>query len=495
MTPTDALPLDEYVRAPHGSHFFYWVNLPELFRASYQEAREDQCVDSEMSSELRDILVILPTWEQLRLSVEVTATGQELFQTVCDMAHIREAHFFGLSIIRNNEYVFLDLKRKLSKYFSGDWKTERHKRDKVSRAPFITFFRVQFYVKNGRAISDKTARHLYYCHLKEQVLRSRCTHREEAYFLLAACGLQADLGDHQESVHVGKYFEPHAYFPQWIINNRGADYILRHVPAMHREQRGLSPKEATLRFIRDACRLEDVPVHFFRLYKEKKDDHPSILLGLTLNGVLIYRGKKLEIRPEGLWAAQKLLFYTGYAWRSRYLLQLLRTTHQLHLSLQPMLRWLQRLEEAEEKKGCRECYISDPLELDLDPHSRKCLGNEDDMGSRHSLLSLCSRSHGSSHPACIKPNFQHGECEVSVDEPTGTERLCGKTPSSSSWSSFSSQDTCANSRVHTCRWPHLRQSCEEEHLIPTSELWQERAQSSMGHNTALQSPSQECESY
>lgn len=36
---------------------------------------------------------------------------------------------------------------------------------------------------------------------------------------------------------------------------------------MHREQRGLSPKEAILHFIRDACRLEDVPVHFFRLYK------------------------------------------------------------------------------------------------------------------------------------------------------------------------------------------------------------------------------------
>lgn len=36
---------------------------------------------------------------------------------------------------------------------------------------------------------------------------------------------------------------------------------------MHREQQGLSPKEAVLCFIRDACRLEDVPVHFFRLYK------------------------------------------------------------------------------------------------------------------------------------------------------------------------------------------------------------------------------------
>lgn len=63
---------------------------------------------------------------------------------------------------------------------------------------------------------DKTAQHLYYCHLKEQVLRSRCMHREEAYFLLAACGLQAHMGNHQETVHMGKYFEPHTYFPQWV---------------------------------------------------------------------------------------------------------------------------------------------------------------------------------------------------------------------------------------------------------------------------------------
>lgn len=52
-----------------------------------------------------------------------------------------------------------------------------------------------------------------------------------------------------------------------MITKRGSAYILRHAPAVHREQRGLSPKEAVLRFIREACQLEDVPVHFFRLYK------------------------------------------------------------------------------------------------------------------------------------------------------------------------------------------------------------------------------------
>lgn len=64
--------------------------------------------------------------------------------------------------------------------------------------------------------SDRTARHLYYCHLKERVLRSQCAHREEAYFLLAAYALQADLGNHREQAHAGRYFEPQAYFPPWV---------------------------------------------------------------------------------------------------------------------------------------------------------------------------------------------------------------------------------------------------------------------------------------
>lgn len=35
--------------------------------------------DPEMSSELRDILVLLPTWEELRLSVEVRETAGILY--------------------------------------------------------------------------------------------------------------------------------------------------------------------------------------------------------------------------------------------------------------------------------------------------------------------------------------------------------------------------------------------------------------------------------
>uniref|UniRef100_A0A6I8NYT1 FERM domain-containing protein n=1 Tax=Ornithorhynchus anatinus TaxID=9258 RepID=A0A6I8NYT1_ORNAN len=248
--------------------------------------------------------------------------------------------------------------------------------------PFIAFFRVQYYVENGRVITDKASRHLYYCHLKDQVLRSQCPHKEEIYFLLAAYSLQADLGNYRAAAHGGKYFEPHAYFPQWIISKRGSPYLLQHAPEVHRDQRGLTAREAELRFIQEACLLDDVPVHLFKLRKDKKEERPTVALGLTLNGIHIYEevgrvrqlvcdfpwshvgklaflGKKFEISPDGLPSARKLVFYTGCPVRSRHLLQLLSSSHQLFLHLQPLLRKLRQIEEAEEKKHYRESYISD----------------------------------------------------------------------------------------------------------------------------------------
>ncbi|KAL0178335.1 hypothetical protein M9458_027229, partial [Cirrhinus mrigala] len=51
------------------------------------------------------------------------------------------------------------------------------------------------------------ARYYYYWHLRKQ--------REEAYFLMAAFALQADLGNFKRNKHFGAYFQPEAYFPSW----------------------------------------------------------------------------------------------------------------------------------------------------------------------------------------------------------------------------------------------------------------------------------------
>ncbi|XP_039915844.1 FERM domain-containing protein 1 isoform X4 [Hirundo rustica] len=425
-----------------------------------------------MQPEIRSVCVFLPTREQLSLAVGVKATGQELFQQVCDLVKIKEPHFFGLSIVKNNEYVFIDLEQKLSKYFSKEWKKETTKGTEKFSPPFVAFFRVQYYVENGRVISDKVARQLYYCHLKEQVLMSHCNHKEEIYFLLAAYSLQADLGNYREKVHAGKYFEPQAYFPQWIIAKRGSDYILKHAPEMHREQQGLSAKEAVLKFIKESCLLEDVPVHFYRLQKDKKEDRPTVILGLTLRGMHIYQevnhvrqllydfpwshigklaflGKKFEIQPDGLPSARKLVYYTGCPFRSRHLLQLLSNSHRLFLNIQPVLKQIQKLEEAEEKKRYRESYISDTLDMDLDPCDKNSRGSGSSGGSRRDnrLSRQSTGSHGSSHTSGIEADSRHRvSVEMSVDEPFGIDRVHRKEKSCGSTISYGSSGIDSGSK-------------------------------------------------
>ncbi|XP_069786919.1 FERM domain-containing protein 6-like isoform X2 [Narcine bancroftii] len=405
-----------------------------------------QLFGNKMMPDQRTVSVLLPNKEQLEVLVGVKATVQLLYNQVCDMLKIRDNRFLGLSVIQNNEHIFMDFEQKLNKYFPKEWKKES---DEKLSAPFTVSLRVQYYVENGKVISDKKARHFYYCQLKEQVLNSCCTTKEEVYFLLTAYALQADLGNHRKKVHTGNYFEPRSYFPQWVINKRGCEYILKHVPKMHREQRGLTPKEGILRFIKEACLLEDVPVHFYRLQKDKKEEHPSVVLGLTLKGMHIYQelhntrqllydfpwsnigkltflGKKFEIQPDGLPSARKLIYYTSCPFHSKHLLQLLSNSHRLSMNIQPMLKQIRKMEETEDKKHYRESYISDAFEMDLERLDAHSFGSESSQGSgRNKQLSRQSTvSHGSSHTSGIEADSRYRmSAEMAVDEPLFIESV------------------------------------------------------------------------
>uniref|UniRef100_A0A8C9R3J7 FERM domain containing 1 n=1 Tax=Scleropages formosus TaxID=113540 RepID=A0A8C9R3J7_SCLFO len=385
----------------------------------------------------------------------VKATGQEVFNRVSELLGVKELHFFGLSVVKDNEHVFLDLEEKLGKYFPKDWKQDFGKGPQKRALPLLLFLKVQYYVENGRLVCDRKARRLYYADVRERVLRSECRQQEALYFELAGYALQADLGDlcHQDQAEERRraYFQPKDYFPPWILAKRGGDYLLQHGPKVHKELQGTSTRDAILLFIRESYRLEDVPVTFYRLQKDKKEERGSALLGLTLKGMQVYQevnnvrqllydfpwcnvgrltflGKKFEIQPDGLPSARKLVYYTGSPFRSRHLLQHLSNSHRLYLNIQPALRHLRQLEESEEKKRYRESYISDDLDLDppgsegspglsrrsttssgIEADARQRRASSEDEALRRTAKSFGSAaSHGSSHTS---------EAEVSVDEP------------------------------------------------------------------------------
>ncbi|XP_075874884.1 FERM domain-containing protein 6 [Nelusetta ayraudi] len=355
----------------------------------------------------RTICVLLPNKDQLDIAVGPKSTGQDVFNRVAELLGIKELHFFGLTMVKDNEHTFLDMEEKLIKYFPKEWKQDSGKVVQKRQLPLVLFLKVQYYVENGRLFCERKARHLYYSDLRERVLRSECRQQEEVYFQLAGYAMQADLGDlpvTREDTEAVPYFEPKLYFPPWIIAKRGVNYLLCHGPKVHQELWGMSTRDAILLFIRESCRLEDVPVTFYRLQKDKKEEKGTALLGLTLKGMQVYQevnnlrqqlydfpwsnvgrltflGKKFEIQPDGLPSARKLVYYTGSSFRSRHLLLHLSNSHRIYRSLQPALKHLRQLEASEEKKRYRESYISDDLDMD---HQ----GSESSPGlSRHSTSS------------------------------------------------------------------------------------------------------------
>lgn len=206
----------------------------------------------------RRVCIFLPNDKSVSIIINVKILCHQLLVQVCDLLRLKDSHLFGLSVIQNNEHVYMELSQKLYKYCPKEWKKEASKGIDQFGPPMIIHFRVQYYVENGKLISDRIARYYYYWHLRKQVLHSQCVLREEAYFLLAAFALQADLGNFKRKLHHGDYFEPEAYFPAWVVSKRGKDYILKHIPNMHKDQFALTASEAYLKYIKEAVRLDDV---------------------------------------------------------------------------------------------------------------------------------------------------------------------------------------------------------------------------------------------
>ncbi|XP_044033940.1 FERM domain-containing protein 6-like isoform X2 [Siniperca chuatsi] len=348
------------------------------------------------TTQKRQVCILLPNKQLLDCTVRVRARGHEVLNSVLKQLGVSELQVFGLAVLRDNEYLFLDLEQKLSKYFGKRWNRGS------LMVPFILFLRVQYYVERGQLIMSSKVHQLYYAELRQKVLHSQSRHQEALFFQLAASALQAEVGDleqregndeeeeegeetRQERKH-RHYFLAEDYFPSWLIKRRGRDFLLQHCPVLHVELRGVSRSQAVLQFIKEASGLQDGPVTFYRMRQEKKELRSSVLLGVALKGVHIYQevegkqcllydfswtdidrftfqGSRFEIAAVGSLCLPKLVYYTPSAFHSKHVLRHLSDSHRLHINTRDAVSYIQQLEDMQASQFYKEAYICDTTRL------------------------------------------------------------------------------------------------------------------------------------
>ncbi|KAM4526757.1 FERM domain-containing protein 6 [Fundulus diaphanus] len=387
----------------------------------------------------RRVCVLLPNKQHLDCSVRMRARGQEVMNAVLRQLGVGDLQVFGLALLRDNEYLFLDLKQKLSKYFGKIWSR------KSLSVPFILFLRVKFYLESGLLILSSKVQQLYYWELRQKALHSQSRHQEALFFQLAASALQADVGDLEEGGEDKQdsmqYFLPEDYFPPWLINHRGRNFLLQHSPALHGELRGLPPSRAILQYLKEASGLQDGALTFYRMKQVKKERGSSILLGVALTGVHVYQGvegkqcalffftwsdieqltfqgSRFEITAVTSLGLSKLVYYTHSAFHSKHILRHLSDSHRFYLNTKDAASYIQQLEDMQTCQLHKEAYICDMA----------CLRQR--LRCRNLTASECSDMEETDTPWTEDEAEKEDESPPSEDEP---EELFVDDPAEVSW--------------------------------------------------------------
>lgn len=320
------------------------------------------------------------TKELIFYVVDAKGKGQEVFDEASKHLGLSDAELFGLAFYQDGDYVFIDLNLKVSKYAVRSWKTHTNGIGGDGQPLLVLHMRIKYYVDCHLLINEKVVRHHYYLQLRENVKNYVQPLSEEKSFLLAALALQADLGNYNEDKHKNRYFEIYNYFPAWIVKKIGEDFIVRNIPALHKDNAGLSRGEAQVGYIKEASDITAPHnLHFYKMRRKKGKVWGNVWLGIADSGIHIYEEventksllstfswcdiaklhfekKKFEILSEGSPEYRRFTYFVQSEDLAKHLLWICRMTHHFHMANQSRVADLKKL-ELDGGKPYREAYI------------------------------------------------------------------------------------------------------------------------------------------
>jgi C-terminal processing protease CtpA/Prc len=289
----------------------------------------------------RSVEVVLLNGKAVEFVVGVGDTASQLFRQVVSRQSLQETHVFGLAVRIDRDDVFLDMGRRLVKYAPSGWAT--------GHAAFTVFFRVKFYVENVTQLAQPLSRHFYYLQLRKDLMEGKMFCHDEHALHLAALAMQAERGTGPSQ---GQLMREENYVPATIVEKLGRPEVGRLLSSIQPNMYALTCAEAELEFLKEAQKLPEYGMLFYRVAKTKHGGVGSVWLGFCVRGVVVFDVHKdiktavqhcawrrirnmshshrklvIELKDN----PELLVFYTSDYKRAHYLLELSKACHKFHL--------------------------------------------------------------------------------------------------------------------------------------------------------------------
>ncbi|KAL4658730.1 FERM domain-containing protein 5 isoform X4 [Arapaima gigas] len=205
-------------------------------------------------------------------TVQRDAKGQYLFDLICKHLNLLEKDYFCI------RYVDSDKQRHWLEF------TKSIAKQMKSQPPFTMCFRVKFYPPDPAALKEEITRYLVFLQIKRDLYHGRLLCKTSDAAVLAACILQAEIGDYDP----GKY--PEGYSSKFQFFPKHSKKLGRRIAEIHKKDlKGQTPETSELNFLQKAQMLETYGV----------DPHPCkdvsgkpAFLAFTPFGFVVLQGKK-----------------------------------------------------------------------------------------------------------------------------------------------------------------------------------------------------------
>ncbi|CAB3398055.1 unnamed protein product [Caenorhabditis bovis] len=299
------------------------------------------------------------TKETFHIAVNAKTKVHDVLWKCGEILSLSEDKLFGLAFRQptegiggdqpRHEYYFLDPSAKIMKYAHkqprfSNW----HNKSTENRAILVLYFRVRVYIDQVGLLTCPKAREHYYLQLKDNFLdhwAGRNSVSEERCWYMAALALITDKG----TEYLG-YFRAEHYFPLWVINERGLEYIRNNLRAACEDIINEGKEKAMEKFMIEAGRSPfALNCHLYGLRRHKMDATDNAVLGINAKGIemcdigeygdriplrslqwnkvtrLSFDRKKLTIIGAD---GTKMSLYAHTESKAKYLLELCRAVHQ-----------------------------------------------------------------------------------------------------------------------------------------------------------------------
>ncbi|CAG9536080.1 unnamed protein product [Cercopithifilaria johnstoni] len=302
------------------------------------------------------------TKETITLAVHMKCRVKDAYLCCCAYLGFNEERLFGLALRTpsegiggdrpRNEYFFLDPNRKIAKYAPKQWKISHAWNAVVESRPFLALhLRVRVFVDKACAIGCTTTLRYYYLQLRENLLdqwSGSNSVAEERCWELAALALHADENDNDLLS-----FRAERYFPLWVVNVHGLDFVRRNMPAVREDLRTCSSNDAIIEYCQHASRAPfALNCHLYGLRRHKMDTFDNAVIGISPKGIetsdVGNDGERIPLRKLQWNRIAKLSFdkrkvtitgvdgvslslYAQFEDKARYLLEFCKAFHQATL--------------------------------------------------------------------------------------------------------------------------------------------------------------------